>query len=58
MIILKDCSHFLQDEKPVETTKYVVQFLKDINKKSHYDLKVTSITDTIKDMHLFPNEDS
>jgi hypothetical protein len=24
MVVLKDCDHFLQDEKPKETTKYLL----------------------------------
>ena len=33
MVILKDCSHFLHDEKPEETTKYILRYLNDIDAK-------------------------
>jgi hypothetical protein len=36
MVILKDCSHFVYDEKPVETTEYLLKFLEDIDKKSDH----------------------
>jgi len=34
MVVLKDCAHFLHDEKPIETTKYILRFLEDIDARS------------------------
>lgn len=34
MVVLKDCSHFLQEEKPAETKKYLLRFLDHIDASS------------------------
>jgi len=34
MVVLKDCSHFLHDEKPTETKKYLLRFLDHIDATS------------------------
>lgn len=33
LVYMKDCGHYLMDEKPEETTQHVLRFLEDIDKK-------------------------
>ena len=34
LVYMKDCGHYLMDEKPEETTQNVLKFLEDIDKKN------------------------
>lgn len=51
MVIIKDCSHFLHQEKPIATTKYLLRFFDDIDAKRDLLVDGQIVTDVEADFY-------